>query len=61
VTIIRVKEFKIFPDRHGHLRCYHRKTGIPVDLKKAPIGSAEFLAECAKIGKLVFRLSISDQ
>ncbi len=43
MTIVRVKGFKIFPDRHGHLRCYHRKTGLSIDLKKAPIGSAEFL------------------
>jgi hypothetical protein len=52
MTVIRVKGFKIFPDRHGHLRCYHRKTGIRVDLKKAPLGSAEFLAACAKIAAL---------
>jgi integrase len=52
MTIVRVTGFKIFPDRHGHLRCYHRKTGLPIDLKKAPIGSAEFLSECAKIGAL---------
>ena len=49
MTIIRVKGFKIFRDRHGHWRCYHRKTGLPIDLKKTPIGSAEFLAECGKI------------
>jgi hypothetical protein len=52
MTIVRVTGFKIFPDRHGHLRCYHRKTGLPIDLKKAPIGSAEFLSECARIGAL---------
>jgi hypothetical protein len=45
----RVEGFKIFPDRHGHLRCYHRKTGVAVDLKKSPLGSAEFFAECTKI------------
>ncbi len=49
MTVIRVKGFKIFRDRNGHLRCYHRKTGVPVDLKKAPIGSAGFIAECARI------------
>ena len=27
MTVIRVKGFKIFDDRHGHKRCYHRKTG----------------------------------
>ena len=49
MTGARLKGFNIFPDRHGHMRCYHRKTGIAIDLKKAPIGSAEFFAECAKI------------
>src|ERR1700737_3489618 len=52
MTIVRVKGFHIFKDRHGRLRCYHRKTGAPVDLAKAPIGSAEFIAECAKIAAL---------
>jgi hypothetical protein len=52
MTIIRVKGFKIFRDRHGQSRCYHRKTGVPIDLKKTPIGSAEFIAECAKIAAL---------
>jgi integrase len=52
VTIVRVKGFHIFKDRHGRLRCYHRKTGASVNLAKAPIGSAEFLAECAKIAAL---------
>ncbi len=46
---IRVKGFKIFEDRHGKQRCYHRRTGKKVDLEKSPIGSAEFFAECAKI------------
>jgi integrase len=53
MTIVRVKGFKIFKDRHGHLRCYHRKTGEPVDLVKAPIGSPGFFAECARITALV--------
>jgi integrase len=52
MTIVRVKGFQIFEDRHGRLRCYHRKTRTPVDLDKAPIGSAEFLAECARIAAL---------
>jgi hypothetical protein len=52
MTIVRVKGFHIFKDRHGHLRCYHRRTGASVDLAKAPIGSAEFIAECAKIAEL---------
>src|ERR1700730_5265658 len=52
MTIVRVKGFQIFKDRHGRLRCYHRKTRTPVDLDKAQIGSAEFFAECAKIAAL---------
>jgi len=46
VTIVRIKGFKIFQDRQGRWRCYHRQTGVAI---KAPIGSAEFLAECAAI------------
>lgn len=49
MTVIRVKGFQIFKDRHGKVRCYHRKTRIPIDLDKAPIGSAEFFAECERI------------
>jgi hypothetical protein len=49
MTVVRVKGFKIFKDRHGHERCYHRKTRIAIDLKKAPKGSPEFFAECARI------------
>ena len=49
MTAIRVKGFKIFKDRHGKMRCYHRKTLTPVDLVKAPLGSAEFFAVCAAI------------
>ncbi len=52
MTRIRVKGFKIFNDRHGKSRCYHRETGQKVDLHKAPLGSAEFFAECAKITAL---------
>ena len=43
------KGFKIFKDRHGKQRCYHRETGHKVDLTHAPIGSAEFFAECETI------------
>ena len=50
MTIVRVKGFKIFIDRHGKLRCYHRSSGTPIDLLKHPEGSAEFLAEVARIG-----------
>src|SRR5215813_774442 len=34
------------------MRCYHRKSRIPVDLSKSPLGSAEFFAECARIAGL---------
>lgn len=47
--IIRVKGFKIFKDRHSKLRCYHRASGLAVDLIKFPLGSAEFIAECGRI------------
>ncbi len=52
MTIIRVKGFQIFDDRHGRTRCYHRKTRTAIDLNKKPIGSAEFFAECARIAAL---------
>lgn len=52
MTVVRVKGFKIFPDRHGRWRCYHRKTGEKIDLAKAPMGSAGFFAECARITAL---------
>lgn len=49
MTQVRVKGFKIFKDRHGKLRCYHRETGRKVDLSISPLGSAEFFAECESI------------
>jgi integrase len=49
MTVVRVRGFKIFRDRHGQMRCYHRETGRKVDLRKAPLGSAEFFGECARI------------
>ncbi len=52
MTVIRVKGFKIFLDRHGKMRAYHRRTRTAVDLKKAPLGSAAFFAECARITEL---------
>jgi hypothetical protein len=53
MTRVHVKGFKIFKDRHGiNWRCYHRATGIKIDLKAAPLGSAEFFAECARISAL---------
>jgi integrase len=50
--MIRLRGFQIYKDRHGKWRAYHRKTRTPVDLNKAPIGSAEFFAECARIAAL---------
>ena len=52
MTVVRVKGFQIFKDRHGRWRCYHRKTRQSIDLTKAPLGSAAFMAECARIGAL---------
>ncbi|MVT70656.1 tyrosine-type recombinase/integrase [Bradyrhizobium pachyrhizi] len=52
MTAIRVKGFKIFKDRHGKPRCYHRKTRTPIDLEKCPVGTPEFFAEVARIGSL---------
>jgi hypothetical protein len=45
MTVVRVKGFQIFKDRHGRPRCYHRKTRTAVDLVKAPIGTPGFFAE----------------
>jgi integrase len=53
MTVIRVKGFQIFRDRHGKWRCYHRKTRRPIDVTVAPLGSAEFMAECARIAELL--------
>ena len=52
MTRVSVKGFKIFDDRHGKPRCYHRATRTPIDLVAAPLGSAEFFAECARITTL---------
>jgi integrase len=52
MTLVRVKGFQIFNDRHGKMRCYHRKTRIAVDLQGMPFGSAAFFAECARIAEL---------
>ncbi|ODA67098.1 Phage integrase family protein [Methyloligella halotolerans] len=52
MTRVRVKGFQIFRDRHGKWRCYHRRSRTAIDLEKAPIGSAEFFAECARISAL---------
>jgi hypothetical protein len=54
MTYVRVKGFKIFRDRKPPFRwrCYHRASGIPIDLGAHPLGSASFLAECARIAVL---------
>ncbi len=52
MTRVPIKGFKIFADRFGHMRCYHRATGEKIDLKTAPLGSAAFMAEVARIGSL---------
>lgn len=52
MTRVRVKGFQIFRDRHGRQRCYHRVTRTPIDLEKAPLGSAVFFAECQRIAAL---------
>jgi integrase len=59
MTVIRVKGFKIFDGRHrnGKQYCYHRKTGERIDLEKHPIGSAGFLAECARINALAMAVT----
>ena len=49
MTTIRIKGVKIFKDRHGRMRCYHRETGHKIDLGKVPLGSAAFFTECEKI------------
>jgi integrase len=43
---------KIFTDRHGRRRCYHRPTGITIDLEKFPEGSRELVAECERLDAL---------
>jgi integrase len=52
MTIIKIKGFKIYQDRHGKVRCYHRATGTPIDLVQNPIGSAGFIAECGRLSQI---------
>jgi len=59
--IIRVKGFQIFKDRHGRLRCYHRRSRTAVDLKKAPIGTADFIAECTRIAALADAKAVKEK
>ncbi|QEU09781.1 tyrosine-type recombinase/integrase [Paracoccus yeei] len=56
MAFIRVRGFKIFKDRHGRSRCYHRATGHKIDLKRCPLGSAEFFAECEKVSALALAM-----
>ncbi|WP_353642948.1 hypothetical protein [Mesorhizobium sp. WSM2239] len=53
MTHVLIKGFKVFRDRHGKQRCYHRAAGTPIDLFKNPIGSAGFIAECTRIAALL--------
>jgi len=48
MTVLRIKGFQIFADRHGKMRCYHRKTKMPIDLTKAPLGLPEFFLRNAR-------------
>src|SRR5690242_15807292 len=57
MPIVRVKGFKIYSDRIGKLRCYHRKTGAAIDLGRFRLGSAEFFGECARIAGLTKAVS----
>jgi integrase len=52
MPIVRLRGFQIFPDRYGKMRCYHRATRTKIDLEKAPLGSAAFVAECERIGRI---------
>lgn len=49
MTHVRIKGFKVFKDRHGRQRCYHRATGASIDLGKHALGSPSFFAECERI------------
>lgn len=49
---VKVRGFKVFKDRFGKERCYHRATGQKVDLVTFRLGTADFFAECARIAAL---------
>lgn len=49
---VKVKGFKLFKDRHGKQRCYHRSTGIAINIDEYPFDSVEFLGECGRIAAL---------
>ncbi len=59
MTFVKVKGFKIFTDRHGKARCYHRKSGTAIDLAKCPIGSLDFFAECERLRSLSDRAEVT--
>lgn len=54
MSTVRLRGFKIFRDKKPPYkqRCYHRATGLKVDLDAAPIGSAAFLDQCHRIAAL---------
>lgn len=52
MTIVRLKGFQIFIDRHGRRRCYHRASRTPIDLEQFPIGTAAFFGECQRVSEL---------
>lgn len=58
MTRVNIKGFKIFKDRYGKMRCYHRKTHLKIDLEKAPIGSAAFFSECDRIAAVEKHLDV---
>ena len=50
IRIKTPKGFKIHRDKKwGGIYCYHRATGIKVDIGKFPLGSDVFYAECKRI------------
>jgi integrase len=51
MTFVRISGFKIYKDRLGVPRCYHRATNQKIDLVKFPIGTAGFIAECDRINR----------
>lgn len=52
MTKIPIPGLKIYRDRTGKLRCYHRKSATAIDLGKFPPGSDALIAEVARITKL---------
>jgi len=55
MTVVRVKGFQIFADRHGRMRCYHRRTKpllISPKRRWAQPSSLPNAARLAEAGKL---------